>query len=175
MRTPVARAVATAAVLAGLAGLGGCLPGADDIETRVSQVCVRGLVPFEGRVGTTVTSTVTLADVGLDADTLGTLDGAEVTLERLVITPGPGIRDFDFVSAVEIDLAAGGAPPDLRLLERAGMRGAELIDVPPAPEHDLAPHLRSERAALALAFSGDLPRTPWSIELDACLAVYGAE
>lgn len=160
--------IATAIALAAA----GCLPGPEDFNTRVSEVCVSGLIPFEGGSGRQVTTEVSLQGVAFDAAELGELGGGSaVTLERLTLVPGPGIDDFGFAEQVDVHLTAPGAPA-LRVLDVAEVPDAAFIDQPGNPAVDLGPYLDSERAALAVTFLGDVPATPWSVELDACLTLH---
>jgi hypothetical protein len=154
---------------AGLAA--GCLPGPEDFDTRVSEICVHTLVPFEGGAGQSVTTEVSLADAVSGIDELGS--GAKITLDWVKLTPGPGIADFDFVQRVEIDLAAEGAPT-LRLIDVADVAGSASVDASGSPDADLRAYLDSEEPALQVTFLGQVPATPWSVVLDACLAVHGA-
>jgi hypothetical protein len=164
-----------AGVVAGAGATAGCLPGPEDFDTRVSEICVHTLVPFEGGAGQGVTTEVSLADAVRGIDELGS--GAAITLDWLRLTPGPGIADFGFVQGVEIDLAAEGAPT-LRLLEVADVAGSAPVELSGeasgAPDADLRPYLDSEEPALGVTFLGEVPATPWSVTLDACLAVHDA-
>lgn len=153
------------------AAAAGCLPGPEDFDTRVSEICVHTLVPFEGGAGQGVTTEVSLAEAVSGLDELAS--GASITLDWLTLTPGPGIAGFAFVQRVEIDLAAEGAPT-LRLIEVADVAGSETVDAAGAPDADLRPYLDSAEPALAVTFVGQVPATPWSVTLDACLAVHDA-
>lgn len=167
MRAPVlllALATATAA----------CLPGPDDFTTHVSEICVHALVPFEGDTGQGVTTEVSLAEAVRGIDDLA--DGATVTLASLTLSPGPGITDFTFAERVEIDLAAENTPT-LRLVEAedaAGTIEAGPTSGPAAGPADLRPYLDSASPALHVTFVGQVPATPWSVTLDACLDVHDA-
>jgi hypothetical protein len=158
-------------IVAGAGAAAGCLPGPEDFDTRVSEICVHTLVPFEGGAGQGVTTAVSLADAVRGIDELGS--GAGITLDWLRLTPGPGIADFGFVQRVEIDLAAEGAP-SLRLLEVADVAGSASVDASGEPDADLRAYLDSEEPALEVTFLGQVPATPWSVTLDACLAVHDA-
>ena len=158
-------------LVAGAGVAAGCLPGPEDFDTRVSEICVHTLVPFEGGAGQGVTTEVSLADAVRGIDELGS--GAGITLDWLRLTPGPGIADFSFVQRVEIDLAAEGAPT-LRLIEVADVSGDAAVDAAGSPDADLRAYLDSEEPALQVTFLGQVPATPWSVTLDACLAVHGA-
>jgi hypothetical protein len=157
-------------MVAGVVTAAGCLPGPEDFDTRVSEICVHTLVPFEGGAGQSVTTEVSLADVVSGIDELGS--GAGITLDWLRLTPGPGIADFGFVQSVEIDLAAEGTPT-LRLIEVADVAGSA-VDASGKPDADLRPYLDSEEPALEVTFLGQVPATPWSVTLDACLTVHDA-
>ena len=156
------------ALIAAALAAAGCLPGPADFDTRVAEVCVSGLIPFEGGAGRAVTTEVSLQGVAFDKGDLG--GGGAVTLERLTLVPGPGIGDFDFAERVEVDLTAPGAPA-LRVLDVPAVPDTAFIDQDGDPDLDMGPYLDSERAALAVTFLGDVPATPWSVELDACLLV----
>jgi hypothetical protein len=157
--------------LAGALAAAGCLPGPEDFDTRVSEICVHTLVPFAGGAGQGVSTEVSLADAVRDLDELGS--GAAITLASLSLAPGPGIADFSFVQRVEIDLAATDEPP-LRLLEAADVAGSDSVDAPGAPGANLRVYLDGAAPSLQVTFLGQVPATPWSVTLDACLAVHDA-
>ena len=152
-----------------------CLPGPEDFTTHVSEICVQALVPFEGDTGQGVTTEVSLADAVRSIDELA--DGASITLGSLTLSPGPGITDFGFVERVEIDLTAEDAP-SLRLVEAEDIRGTIVAgpadDPAAASAADLRPYLDSAAPALQVTFMGQVPATPWSVSLDACLDVHDA-
>jgi hypothetical protein len=166
---------APALLIAIAAATGACLPGPDDFTTHVSEICVHALVPFEGDTGQGVTTEVSLAEAVRGIDELA--DGAAVTLASLTLAPGPGITDFGFAERVEIDLAAEDTP-SLRLVEVEEVTG--IIDIEPAGDStatgapDLRPYLDSANPALHVTFLGQVPATPWSVTLDACLDVHDA-
>lgn len=161
-------------ILAALA-TAGCLPGPEDFTTHVSEVCVHALVPFEGGTGQGVTTEVALADAVRGIDELA--DGASVTLGSLTLSPGPGITDFRFAERVEIDLVAENAPA-LRLVEAEDLGDTVTArptdDLAAAGASDLRPYLDGDEPALAVTFVGQVPATPWSVSLDACLDVHDA-
>jgi len=173
------RAPALVITLALAAATAACLPGPDDFTTHVSEICVHALVPFEGDTGQGVTTEVSLAEAVRGIDDLA--DGAAVTLASLTLAPGPGITDFSFAERVEIDLASEDAPT-LRLVEVEDVTG--VIDIEPtggltgdsaaAGASDLRPYLDSAEPALHVTFLGQVPATPWSVTLDACLDVHDA-
>jgi hypothetical protein len=158
-----------------LAATAGCLPGPEDFTTHVSEICVHALVPFEGDTGQGVTTEVSLADAVRGIDELA--DGASITLASLTLEPGPGITDFGFAERVEIDLTAAGEPA-LRLVEAEDLAGTVTAgpadDPAAAGATDLRPYLDSAAPALAVTFVGQVPASPWSVSLDACLDVHDA-
>lgn len=157
--------------LTGALAAAGCLPGPEDFDTRVSEICVNTLVPFAPGAGQEVSTAVSLADAVAGLDELGS--GAAITLDSLSLKPGPGIADFGFVQRVEIDLAATDEPP-LRLLEAADVAGSDSVDAAGQPDADLRAYLDSAAPSLQVTFLGQVPATPWSVTLDACLAVHDA-
>lgn len=169
MPAPRMRALPIPALLAVAVAAAGCLPGPEDFETRVSEICVGALIPFEGGAGREVTTEVSLESVAVDLDELG--GGGAITLDRLTFVPGPGIDDFGFVEQVEVDLTAAGAAA-LRVLEVTEVPDTATIDQDGDPSVDLGPYLDSEDAVLAVTFLGDVPSAPWSVELDACMIVH---
>ncbi|MCG8425329.1 MAG: hypothetical protein MJE77_46205 [Proteobacteria bacterium] len=156
-----------------LAVMAGCEPEVEELEADVSRVCLHGIeLPFTGQTNgqsdQAVNSQYDLGDLDLDTDELA---GATVMLDSMALSAGLGIDDFAFVDRIEVDLAAASQMPPARLAAFDQVGTTNPVRASGDPATDLSPYLQATGTEVEVAVFGDVPATPWTVLLDACLNV----
>lgn len=139
------------------------------IETNVSELCVIELVTeFEGSPVDGVASRVlNEEDLGL---TLREKFSTEMYLRGVGISSFEGVENFDFLDTLRVQVAAGGSAPVELLNYTSGEdKGSDwFVDSDSAV--DIARYIEADDLELSIEFTGELPDTAWTANLEVCVS-----
>lgn len=110
-------------------------------------------------------------DIGL---TLSDDFSAEMFLSGVGLSEAEGVESFDFITALRVDVSAGGAEPIELLDYRDPQRTGESWFVPADSPVDIANFIESEDLELAIEFAGQMPETAWTAKMEVCVSAQAA-
>lgn len=149
-----------------------CAPQFEHVSTEVSEVCVRNVpLLFDGARNGAATSSFELGDTDLNMDALA---GGTITLDSIVLTAGPEVRDFAFADSIDIHLTDSSAA-SVPLVDMQSVAPARSVSAGGDPDTDLSEHLLAPDTGVEIVISGAVPDTSWTAIIDICLAVDGLD
>jgi hypothetical protein len=143
------------------------------VETEVSALCVVELpTGFEANPTDGVASHV------LNEDDLGIALSDKFTTEMYLrgvgISSFDGIENFDFIESLRVQVATGESEP-VELLNYISDedKGSEWF-VASESLVDIATYIEAEDLELTIEFTGELPDTAWTANLEVCVSAQAA-
>jgi hypothetical protein len=153
------------------------LPGCPllTVNADVEDVCLTYAdVQVEGSPGVTdLKKSVVFDNLGAVHDLAN--QNADVRFVSAAVTARTGIADFSFVQSAKVAIASGkpdSTLPQLVLYQCSGdcASRASSLQMPADVQTSAIEYVREDSVLVDLDFTGQLPATAWSMDIDVCLS-----